>query len=289
MSSTPDTDEMKGKVCLVTGARSGIGKATATAMAALGATVIMVCRDETGGKAARSQVVSDSGNQSVDLMTADLSSPASVRRLAAEFDAKYPKLDVLVNDAAIFTSKRVVTPDGLELMFATNYLGPFILTRLLIPKLEAAGHSQVINVSAPSTMMPDFDDLQGERRFGAITTFGASKAADLLFTYALAHRLEGKGVTVNAYHPGIVRTKLVRGAPTAVRVITSVLNVFMGVSPKRASRGLVHLATSAEFESTTGAVIHDGKKMKAPFGSDIEAQDRLWKVSCELAGLPEEV
>ena len=162
--STPRTEEMKGKVCLVTGASSGIGRATATAMAEVGASVIMVCRDETRGKAARTQVVSESGNPYVDLMLADLSSLASVRGLATEFNAKYPKLDVLVNDAAIFTSKRTLTADGLELMFATNYLGPFLLTRLLIPRLEAARPSRVINVSAPSSMKPDFDDLQGEPR-----------------------------------------------------------------------------------------------------------------------------
>jgi NAD(P)-dependent dehydrogenase (short-subunit alcohol dehydrogenase family) len=280
---------MKDKVCLVTGASSGIGKATATAMAKLGATVIMVSRDEARGKAARATVVAESGNQSAELLTADLSSPASVRELAEEFGAKHPKLDLLVNDAAIFVRKRVVTPDGLELMFATNYLGPFLLTRLLIPKLEAASPSRVINVSAPSSIMPDFDDLQGERAFGTIGAFGASKAADLLFTFALARRLEGRGVTVNAYHPGIVRTKLVRGAPMGVRVITSVLNVFMGVSPKRAAQGLVLLASSPDFESTTGALIHDGKTVKSSFSGDIEAQERLWKASCKLTGLPEEI
>jgi len=285
----PDAGEMRGKVCLVTGASSGIGRATAAALSEMGAVVVMVCRDEARGKAARAKVVSESGNQSVDLMTADLSSTASVRGLAAEFSAKYPKLDLLVNNAAVFVSKRVVTPDGFELMFATNYLGPFLLTRLLVPNLEAASPSHVINVSAPSSMPPDLDDLQGERAFAPIRAFGASKAADLLFTYALARRLQGRGVTVNAYHPGLVRTKLVRGAPAAVRVITSLLNVFMGVSPRRASRGLVHLASSPEFENTTGALLHDGKSMKAPFSDDVEAQDGLWRVSCKLAGLPEEV
>jgi NAD(P)-dependent dehydrogenase (short-subunit alcohol dehydrogenase family) len=280
---------MKGKVCLVTGSSSGIGKATATAMAEVGATVVMLCRDETRGKAARTQVASESGNQSVDLMIADLSSPTSVRGLATEFNAKYPKLDVLVNDAAIFTSKRTVTADGLELMFATNYLGPFLLTRLLIPRLEAAKPSRVINVSAPSSVKPDFDDLQGERKFGAIGAFGASKAEDLLFTYALARRLEGRGVTVNAYHPGIVRTNLVRGAPTAVRIITSILNVFLAVSPRRASQGLVELATSPQFQSTTGTLVHSGKTMDAPFSDDMETQSRLWQVSCKLTGLPEDV
>jgi len=123
LSSTLAAEEMKGKVCLVTGAGSGIGKATAAAMARIGAVVIMACRDRARGEAARAKVVSESGSESVDLMIADLSSPASVRALATEFASRYPKLDVLVNDAAIFTSKRVVTPDGLELMFATNYLG----------------------------------------------------------------------------------------------------------------------------------------------------------------------
>jgi retinol dehydrogenase-14 len=286
--SRPRTEEMKGKICLVTGASSGIGKATATAMAELGANVVMVCRDETRGKAARSQVVSESGNPSVDLMLADLSSLASVRGLAAEFSSKHPKLDVLINDAAIFTSKRAMTADGFEVMFATNYLGPFLLTRLLIPRLEAARPSRVINVSAPSSMKPDFDDLQGERKFGAIGAFGASKAEDLLFTYALARRLEGRGISVNACHPGIVRTNLVRGAPTAVRVITSILNVFLGVSPRRASRGLVELASSPQFEGTTGKLVHNGKIMDAPFSGDVEIQDRLWQMSCRLAGLPEE-
>jgi NAD(P)-dependent dehydrogenase (short-subunit alcohol dehydrogenase family) len=287
--STQKTEEMKGKICLVTGASSGVGKATATAMADVGASVIMVCRDETRGEAARAQVVSESGNPSVDLMLADLSSLASVRGLAAEFNARYAKLDVLINDAAIFTSKRATTADGLELMFATNYLGPFLLTRLLIPRLEAAKPSRVINVSAPSSMKPDFDDLQGERKFGAIGAFGASKAEDLLFTYALARRLQGTGVTVNAYHPGIVRTKLVRGAPAAVRIITSILNVFVGVSPKRASRGLVQLASAPQFESTTGKLVHNGKIMDAAFSDDVYIQDRLWQLSCKLTGLPEEV
>jgi NAD(P)-dependent dehydrogenase (short-subunit alcohol dehydrogenase family) len=280
---------MKGKACLVTGASSGVGRAAAAAMAALGATVIMVCRDEARGQAARTKVVSESGNESVDLMKADLSSLASVRALAVEFNGKYPRLDVLVNDAAIFVSKRILTADGLELMFVTNYLGAFLLTRLLIPRLEAARPARIINVSAPSSVMPDFDDLQGERRFGAIGAFGGSKSADLLFTYALARRLEGRGVTVNAYHPGLVRTNLVRGAPTAVRIITSILNVFLGVSPRRASEGLVELASSPRFGSTTGALVHDGKLMKSLFSGDVDSQDRLWQASCKLAGLPEAV
>jgi len=258
-------------------------------MAKAGAAVIMVARGKARGKAARDQVISESGNQSVSLMMGDMSSLASVRGLEAGFSSNYLKLDVLVNSAAIFTSKRAVTADGFELMFATNYLGPFLLTRLLIPKLQAAAPARVINVTAPSTVMPEFDDLQGERKFGSIGAFGASKAADLLFTYALARRLQGRSVTVNAYHPGIVKTNLVKGAPGAVRFITSILNVLMGVSPKRASMGLVELASSGEFANTNGALIRNGKPMNAPFSDDIDTQDRLWQASCKLTGLSEDV
>lgn len=253
----------------------------------MGATVVMVCRDEGRGKAARDRVAAESGNNSVEVMTADLSSMASVRSLAASFTASHPRLDVLVNNAATFQSKRSVTPDGYELMFATNYLGAFLLTRLLLPALKAAAPSRVINVSAPSSMSPDLDDPHGERVFRPIWAFGASKAALLLFTFELARRLEGTGVTVNAYHPGLVRTKLVRSAPSGVRVVSGVLNVFMGVSPKRAARGLAELASSPDFAATTGALVREGKVMRSRLADDTEAQDRLWKASSQFTGLPD--
>jgi len=168
--------------------------------------VVMVCRDRARGEAARDEIKSQSKNESVDLMLADLSLLDSVRSLAAEFGAEYSKLDVLINNAAVVMSSRTMTPEGFEQMFATNYLGPFLLTRLLIPYLEAARPSRIINVTAPSTTRPNLDDLQGERKFSSLGAFGASKAADLLFTYALARRLGGRGITANAYHPGIMKT-----------------------------------------------------------------------------------
>jgi NAD(P)-dependent dehydrogenase (short-subunit alcohol dehydrogenase family) len=281
--------DMAGKVCLVTGARSGVGRATATGLARMGATVVMVCRDRARGEEARAGVAAESGSGSVELMTADLSSLSSVRALAAAVAERHPRLDVLVNSAAVFTSKRFSTSEGLELMFVTNYLGPFLLTRSLLPNLEAARPSRVVNVSAPSSMRPDLRDLQGEAKFRPIVAFGASKAADLLFTFALARKLAGSGVAVNAYHPGLVRTGLLRRAPVAVRVVSAVLNVFMGVSPRRASLGLVELASSPAFEGTTGALVRNGKAMSSPLVSDIEAQDALWHASCALTGLQEEV
>jgi len=284
-----NANQMTGKVCVVTGASSGIGKATAVGLAAAGAIVVMVCRDENRGKSARALAASVSGNESVDLVLGDLSSLASVRKLSADFDAKYPKLDVLINNAAVFSSKRAVTSDGFELMFATNYLGPFLLTRLLLPKLLAGRPSRIINLTAPATTMPEFDDLQGERKFGSLAAFGCSKAADLLFTYALARRLKERSVTVNAYHPGLVRTNLMRTASAPVRLMTGLMSLFMGVSPERASEGLVRLASGAQFESVTGMLIQDRKTIKAPFGDDLDAQERMWRVTCGLVGISEDI
>jgi retinol dehydrogenase-14 len=251
--------------------------------------VVMVVRDKTRGKAIQDEITSKTNNQSVDLMIADLASLASVRNLVTDFGARYSRLDVLVNNAATFISNRIVTPDGFELMFATNYLGPFLLTRLLIPYLKAAEPSRIINVTAPSTTRPNLEDLQGERKFSSLDAFGASKAADLLFTYALARRLEGSGVTANAYHPGIVRTNLNRTAPGPVRFISGVINIFVGKAPAVAAEGLVQLATSPSFAQTSGRLVHGGHDISAPFIDDKDLQDRLWTASCALAGCQESI
>ena len=277
------------KLCLVTGASAGLGRATASRLAGMEAHVVMVCRDRARGEAARDEIKSQSKNESVDLMLADLSLLASVRSLAAEFGAKYSKLDVLINNAAVVLSSRTVTPEGFEQMFATNYLGGFLLTRLLIPYLEAARPSRIINVTAPSTTRPNLDDLQEERKFSSLGAFGASKAADLLFTYALARRLRGREITANAYHPGIMKTNLNRTAPTPVRLVAGVVNRFAGATPERASEGLVQSATSVQFADTNGQLIHGGKAITAPFIGDRDLQDSLWKASCSLARVQETI
>jgi NAD(P)-dependent dehydrogenase (short-subunit alcohol dehydrogenase family) len=279
--------EMTGRVCLVTGASSGIGRATAKGLAAAGAFVVIVCRDETRGRSAQLEAMSDGPSDYVDLKIADLSSLASVRNLAADFGARYSKLDVLINNAGVYIGKRVTTAEGLEQMFATNYLGPFLLTRLLLPKLEVARPSKIINVTAPSTQRPEFDDLQGKRRFSPLRAFGASKAADLLFTYALDRKLKGRGVAAVAYHPGLVRTKLMREAPAPIRLVTGIANRFAGVSAERAAEGLVKLASAVQTDEFTGMLVRDGRTIEAPFRDDLIAQDRLWKISCKLVGLDE--
>jgi NAD(P)-dependent dehydrogenase (short-subunit alcohol dehydrogenase family) len=280
-----DPGSLEGKVCVVTGASSGIGKATCKALAAKGAGIVMVCRDEGRARAAREEVILKSPSRSVLSMLADLSRMASVRELAAGIVSRYPKVDVLINDAAVYNRDRVVTPEGFEQMFATNYLGPFLLTRLMLPQLEAGKPSRVINVTAPSTTRPDFEDLQGERKFQSLRAFGASKAADLLFTYSLAARVRNMGVTANAYHPGLVRTRLMSSSPAPVKLLTGLMNAVAGASPDQAAAGLLHMSVSDEFRVTTGQLIHKGKIIDAPFSNDVEAQDRLWETSSKLVGL----
>src|SRR3989454_3745122 len=199
---------MTGKVCLITGGNSGIGKATALGLAKLNASVVIVSRDKDKGEATIIEVKSKSGNHNVDAMTADLSSQDSVRELAHDFRGRYKKLHVLINNAGIFLPRRVPTVDGLETTFATNHLGHFLLTNLLLDVLKASAPSRVINItsSAHRGTTIDFDDLKGEKKYSGYHAYSQSKLANVLFTYQLAKRLEGTGITVNCLHPGVVRT-----------------------------------------------------------------------------------
>jgi NAD(P)-dependent dehydrogenase (short-subunit alcohol dehydrogenase family) len=273
---------LAGRFCLVTGANGGLGKATARELAKGGAVVVMACRDRARGYAARYELATETGNEALDLMIVDLSSQQSVRDMAAEFKRKHNRLDVLVNNAAIFKGSRTTSPDGLELMFATNHLGPFLLTTMLLDELKAAGGARIITLTAPSTVKPDFDDLQGERKFRATQSFGASKTCNLLFTYELARRLAGTGATANAFHPGLMRSGLMNEAPAPVRWM-----LYLASSPpERAARDLAYLASSPEVEGVTGSFFKGRNKIKSSdYSYDKAAQRRLWEESARLAHL----
>src|SRR5215831_15182770 len=190
---------MPGKVCLVTGGNSGIGKETALGLARLGATVVIVSRDASKGEAALLEIKRKSGNQNTDLLLSDLSSMDSVRKLAKAFSEKYSRLDVLINNAGTYLPKRVVTADGYEAVFATNHLAHFLLTNLLLDRLKASAPSRIINITSDAHRGReiDFEDLMQEKRFSAFKAYHQSKLANVLFTYELAKRLEGTNVTVN--------------------------------------------------------------------------------------------
>src|SRR3990172_1163542 len=197
---------MNGKICMITGASSGLGKATALGLANLGATVVMVCRDRTRGETALAEIRSASGNVSVELLLADLSSHESIHRLAAEFKRTHDRLHVLVNNAGVnqWTFKR--TDDGIETNFAVNHLAPFLLTHLLLDVLEASVPARIVTVASSAQATIDFDNLMDATRFDPMRAYSQSKMANILFTYELARRLGDAGVTANCVHPGVVRT-----------------------------------------------------------------------------------
>ena len=198
--------DMQGKICLVTGSTRGLGKATALALAHQHATVILGCRDKQRGEAVLADIKAASPVATVDLLLLDLSVQHSIRTAVREFENRYDHLDVLINNAAVFKRQRTITADGYETMFATNHLGPFLLTNLLLSRLKAANSARILTITAPSTTKIAFEDLQAEHKFSALHAFGASKACNLLFTYELAHRLADTTVTVNAFYPGLVKT-----------------------------------------------------------------------------------
>ncbi len=271
---------MDGKVCLITGANSGIGKATALGLAKMGARVVMVCRDPAKGEAAQAEIVAASGNPNVDLLIADLSSRRSVRVLAAGFRERRSQLHVLINNAAIQKAARTLTPDGLETMFAVNHLAPFLLTNLLSDTLQAGAPARVLNITAPSTVHLDFDDLQGERRFNSLTRFGASKMCNLLFTFELARRWAGRGVTVNAVHPGLAKSGLMREAPALMRWLIA----RMSAPPERAAGAITQLAAAPEYAGSSGRFYHNGQEIQADaYAYDQNVQRRLWEVSAQLS------
>ena len=282
-----DKMTMKDKVVMVTGANSGIGKATSIALAEKGATVVMVARNKEKGEAARSEIVTKSGMNSIDLLLADLSSLESVRQLVAEFRKKYSKLHVLINNAGLFNQRRRVTTDGYENTFATNYLAPFLLTNLQLDLLKANAPSRIINVSPVGHYNGhiNFDDLNLEKEYGGWKAYGQSKLALVLFTHELAKKLQGTGVTVNAVHPGTVATNIWSRPLGPVGFIMALPKLFM-TSPEKGAETIVYLASSPDAKSLSGEYL---EKLKVKKSSDEsyneEIAQRLWDVSAKLTRL----
>ncbi len=274
------------KVVVVTGASSGIGKATAISLAKTGATVVIVCRDEKRGEAALNEI-KKSGNESVSLMVADLASQKSICRLVRDFRRNYNRLDVLINNAGVFLARRALTEDGIESAFAINHLAPFLLTNLLIDVLRSSAPSRIVNVSSSAHYRGriDFDDIQGEINYSGIKAYSQSKLANVLFTYELARRLEGSGVTANCLHPGAVRTNLVRLDSGIYGLIWKMLGPLMPGAEKGADT-CIYLASSPEVESISGKYFVKRRNVVSSEESYNEAiAKKLWQVSAELTGL----
>jgi retinol dehydrogenase 12 len=276
---------VSGEVCVVTGATSGIGRATAAALARRGAQVVLVGRDRVRGEAAAAQVAA-AGGPTPRLEVADLASMGQVRSLAERL-AALGRIDVLVNNAGLLAGERRVTADGLDEVFAVNHLAPFLLTNLLLGQLAAAGSGRVITVTsdAHAAARLDLDDLQLEHGWQSWRAYANSKLANILFTRELARRLEGGAVTANCAHPGLVRTRFGRETRLPMRAAVTLARPFM-LSPRRGARTIVYLATSSEVAGATGGYYARSQlREPSPAARDDAVARRLWQLSEELTGL----
>jgi NAD(P)-dependent dehydrogenase (short-subunit alcohol dehydrogenase family) len=281
---------MAGRTCLVTGANSGIGLEISRGLAQQGAKVVMVARSPVRGQMARDDVAESTGNEAVEVLFYDLGSQRHVRRLAAEVLDRFDELHVLVNNAGLTLSERILTEDGIETTFAVNHLAPFLLTELLRERLAASAPARVVTVAsdAHSGLTIDFDDLSGEKGFSGWQAYGRSKLANILFTDELSRRLEGTGVTATCLHPGVVRTGFGRRGPGFIRAFQKV-GGFLLLSPEKGADTAVFLAASPEVEGESGGY-YVKRKLKEPSRAarDREAATMLWDASWRLTGLSTE-
>ena len=277
-------------MCLVTGATSGIGKATAMGLAQRGATVVLVGRDREKGEAVQREVKTKSGNEAVDLLLADLSSQESVRQLAENFLQRYTQLHVLINNAGMTSLRRRETVDGLEMTFAVNQLAPFLLTNVLLDVIKASAPSRIINVSSDAHEAGhiNMDDLQSEKKY--MRAYGQSKLALVLFTYELARRMQGTDVTANCLHPGFVATNFGQNGTGPIgRGVMNVISRF-GMSPEEGAKTSIFLATSPEVKGVTGKYfVKCIPKRSAPITYDVTLQGQLWEECARLVKLPTKV
>jgi retinol dehydrogenase 12 len=277
---------MAGRLCVVTGASSGIGKAASLALARLGATVILVCRDAGRGRAALAEVSAAAAAGAPALEITDLSSMAQVRELAGRLSGR-DRIDVLVNNAGLVLGDRRVTPDGLEYTFAVNHLAPFLLTNLLRAQLLASAPSRVVTVSSAvhRGARLDLGDLQLERHFSGLRAYANGKLANILFTRELARQLADTGVTANCLHPGSVRTGFGKEGGTLLKVgLTAILPSLN--SPEMGAFTLVYLASSpAVADATGGYYVSAARRRPSRAARDQTTGRRLWQLSAELTGL----
>lgn len=281
---------MQGKVVLITGANSGIGRETTKALAHQGATIVMACRNLAKAEPVCAEIRQESGNLQVEIMHLDLASLASVREFAGQFAVKYGKLDVLLNNAGTFSMKRQETRDGFEMTMGVNHLGPFLLTHLLLPALEQTPAARIVNVSSDAHYRGEIDlaDLHLERNYQGFRAYANSKLANVLFTLDLAERLQDTGITVNALHPGHIATNIWNIWPEKQwfqAIFSKVMNLF-AISAKEGAQTSIYLASSEEVRGITG-LYFDDKRPKAPSDKcqDLQLRRGLWQLSERLTGL----
>ncbi|MEK7128799.1 MAG: SDR family oxidoreductase [Patescibacteria group bacterium] len=278
---------LKDKVYLVTGATSGIGKETATALSAMGGNVVFTARSAKKGEETLKEIVSRTGNNQTSFLVVDFSSLSSVRQLACDFARTHNRLDALINNAGVMEHERKVSRDGFEMDFAVNYLAPFLLTKLLLPLLKSSAPSRIVNVSSSlhGEGKINFEDMQSGHSFDLYKTYAQSKLALILFTKKLAHELSGTGVTANALNPGVVTTKMTLKNIEHMNPIIRFFYQKTALSVKRGAETSVYLAVSPEVEKITGEYFEDKKiKKSSSLSKDNALAEKIWNFTEKLVG-----
>jgi NAD(P)-dependent dehydrogenase (short-subunit alcohol dehydrogenase family) len=278
---------MKDKVCLITGATSGIGLATAVGLAQMGAKVVLVARNRNRGAAAVARIRDETGSADARFFPADLSIQAEVHQLVRDFRARYPRLDVLINNAGAFFHRRQESTEGIEMTWALNVLGPFLLTKLLLDRLKASAPSRVIFLSSfvQRWARMHFDNLQGRPRYNRVRAYSQSKLALVLLSCEFGRRLEGTGVTVNALDPGLVATGIISGNGGRPWALFQSLASLVALSPAQAAQACLYLATSPDIAATTSRFFTKGNPVSSsPASCDPLVARRLWRVCLEMTG-----
>jgi NAD(P)-dependent dehydrogenase (short-subunit alcohol dehydrogenase family) len=286
MKHDPMLSDLTGRVCVVTGASRGIGRATAEGLAELGATLVLVCRRPDDGAEVAAGIIAARGHPPA-VVLCDLSSQASIRAAASEILARWPRIHVLVNNAGVLLRTREVSVDGLEMQFAVNHLAYFLLTNLLLGALKAGAPSRIVNVSSGAHQggRIDFGGLQSERRYDPIRVYSMTKLANILFTHELARRLESAGVTANAVHPGVIATRLLANYLDVPLVGGTIARAFGG-KPERGAETIIYLAASPDVAGITGGYyVNRQESRSSPSSYDEGIARELWEVSERLTGL----
>ncbi len=281
------TSDLNGKVCLVTGATSGIGEVTAKALAARGAQVILVGRNQLKADKTVQQIQSETGSNSVQYLLADFADLQQIHDLVSSFKSQYSRLDVLINNAGAYFNSRRQTAYGVEMTFLVNHLAPFLLTNLLLDMIKASPAARIINVSSDAHQYGsmDFADLEYKRRYFGMKAYARSKLANILFTYELARRLEGSAVTVNALHPGHIATDIWRTNFSLIGPLLKWIMGFFAITPEEGAKTSIYLASSPEVEGLTGQYyIKQEVVQSSPMSYDQNLACQLWRVSEQLSG-----
>ncbi len=279
--------DMKNRICMITGATAGIGLETARALASKGAHLILVGRNAEKGKEIKEQIIKETQNQNIEFFQADLSSQKSILSFAEAFYCKYQRLDILVNNAGAVISTRQASVDDIEMTFALNHLNYFMLSLLLLNALKASDGARIINVASRAHFNGriDLSDLESNKRYSGFNVYSNSKLANVLFTYELADRLKGTGITVNALHPGVVASNFGSGNAGMYKLIKPIFRL-VGITPKEGAQTSIYLATSREVEGITGEYFTKMKTVpSSKISYDKSLQKDLWNRSLQYTGL----